>query len=180
MRYGIDRLNLLFVTGAAARVLAWSDAKQTFKVPAEMALAGEASLYGDLDRGDALGKEEFGAGNAELSLVKVWREADFGAEDVVEVEGAEIGELSEARERDVFGVVFMEVGFDALDGCMFVVGWKGRETSIAVVEDVSNSILQERILFKLGKLVVQKGLMKGEEAAREDRVCDEWPREEKR
>ena len=72
-----------------------------------MALAGEASLDGDLDGGDALREEEPGTADAQLGLVEVWGEADFGAEDVVEVEGAEVGELGEVGERDIFGVVFV-------------------------------------------------------------------------
>ena len=108
---------------AAADILAGSNAEQAFKVPAEVALAGEASLDGDLDGRDALGEEEFGAGDAKLSLVEVWRETDLSAEDVIKVEGTEIGKLGELGERDVFGIVFVQVGFDALNGSMLVIVW---------------------------------------------------------
>jgi hypothetical protein len=144
---------LLFMRTTVARVLGGSDAKQAFEMPAEVALAGEAGLDGDLDGRNALSQEEFGAGNAELGLVDVRREADFSPENVVEVEGAEIGKLGEAGERDVFGIVFVQIVFDTLNDGVFVIGREGRETGIAVVEDVSDSVLQYSVLFELRELV---------------------------
>lgn len=123
MRFGgIDRHILLFAI-AIARILSRSDAKQAFEVPAEVALAGEADLDGDLNRRDALGEEEFGTRDAKLGLIEVWRKADFGAEDVIEVEGAEVGKLGKLGERDVFTIMFVQVGFDTLNGSVLVIVW---------------------------------------------------------
>ncbi len=66
-------------------------------MPAEVALAGESSLDGDLNGGDALGEQGFGASDAELDLVEMWGETDFGAEEMIEVERTEAGELGEDR-----------------------------------------------------------------------------------
>jgi hypothetical protein len=117
-----DRDILLFVT-AVVDILTGGDAKQAFKVPAEVALAGEAGLDRDLDERDALGEEKFGAGDAKLGLVEVWRKTNLGAEDVIEVEGTQIGKLGKLGERDVFRVVFVQVGFDALNGGMLLIVW---------------------------------------------------------
>ena len=124
-----------------------SDVDKALEMPRQVALIGKARFRCHLTDGQTLGQESFGAVNTHLRLIAMGSDPHLFTKQAVEMVGTDIGEVGEVGERDVLGVVVVQVCTDPLHPLMLPSerGERGRVSAYRRMHCVSTSSSSESL-----------------------------------
>ena len=116
-----------------------SDVDKLLEMPRQVALIGKARFHRHLTDGQTLGQESFGAVNTHVRLIAMGSDPHLFTKQAVEMVGTDMGEVGEVGERDVLGVVVVQVGTDPLHPLTLPSEWGERSVAYQHIAECTAS-----------------------------------------